>query len=162
MSPKKQLNFRSRTRSLATIPITKRMDSVPPLFLSVQLRKNIERLLPGGYHQRMRRYFDTHGCLHCSHNDVGYGANGFCIRCVRMIGKRMRKVDKELEANGSEPAPNLQEIYLRPYDSARQMLADLVPRIRKTPIRRTLEPKPPSKVYLNLLRPMTGLPKSLT
>jgi hypothetical protein len=160
MSPKKQLNFRSRTRGLATIPITKRMDSVPPLFLSVQLRKNIERLLPGGYHQRMRRYFDTHGCLHCSHNDVGYGANGFCIRCVRMIGKRMRKVDKELEANGSEPAPNLQEIYLRPYDSARQMLADLVPGIRKTPARTALEPKSPSKVYLRLLRPMTGLPKS--
>jgi hypothetical protein len=124
------------------------MESVPPLFLSNKLRKTIERLLPVGHHQRMRLYFDIYGCLHCSRNRVVYGANGFCRLCISMIGKRMRKVDKELQARKPAPQPKLEETYLRPYNSARRLLADLVPKLGKRAIRGTPEPKAPPKVYV--------------
>jgi hypothetical protein len=126
------------------------MESVPPLFLSIKLRKTIERLLPVGHHQRMRLYFDVYGCLHCSRKSVVYGANGFCRLCISMIGKRMRKVDKELQARKPAPQPKLEETYLRPYNSARRLLADLMPKIGKRAIRGKLEPKSPPKVYVRL------------
>jgi hypothetical protein len=121
---------------------------MPPLFLTIKLRKTIERLLPVGHHQRLRQYFDIYGCLHCSRKSVIYGANGFCRPCISMIGKRIKKVDKELQARKPAPLPKLEETYLRPYNSARQLLADLMQKIGKGPIRKKPEPKSPPKVYL--------------
>jgi len=69
--------------------------------------------------------------------------------CISMIGKRIRKVDKKLRARKPELGPKLEEIYLRPYNSARQLLADLMPKIGKGLIRKkNSEPKSPPKVYL--------------
>jgi hypothetical protein len=63
---------------------------------------------------------------------------------INAVGKRLRKIDAML--NASHPVPNttpdVREAYLRPYNSARELLADLVPKLRKP------EPKLPSKVYL--------------
>ncbi len=149
MSSEKSIRSHKPTRKLGLIkPIARNMGRVPPFFLTSKLRKAIERLLPVGHHQRLRQYFEIYGCLRCSRNNVIYGANGFCLLCIRMIGKRMRKVDRELVA--SEPAlpPKLEETYLRPYNSARQLLADLMPKIGKGPIRNRPEPKSPPKVYL--------------
>jgi hypothetical protein len=129
-------------------PIRANMGSVPPLFLTIKLRKAIERFLPGGYYQRLRQYFDIYGCLHCSRKNVLYGANGFCMRCISMIGKRMRKVDKALRARKPALPPKLEEAYLRPYNSARQLLADLMPNFGKGLIRKKPEPKFPPKVYM--------------
>ena len=67
------------------------MESVPPLFLTIKLHQTIKRLLPVGHHQRLRQYFDIYGCLRCSRNSVVYGANGFCMLCINMIRKRMKK-----------------------------------------------------------------------
>ncbi len=143
------MNSRKPTRRLRPVmPIRANMESVPPLFLTVKLRKTIERLLPVGHHQRLRQYFDIYGCLRCSRNNVVYGANGFCLLCINMISKRLRKVDKELQARKPEVPAKLEETYLRPYNSARQLLADLMPRIGKGPIRKKPEPKSPPKVYI--------------
>jgi hypothetical protein len=79
---------------------------------------------------------------------VVYGANGFCLLCINMIGKRMRKVDKELQARKPAPRPKLEETYLRPYNSARQLLADLMPKTGKGSMRIKPEPKSPPKVYV--------------
>jgi hypothetical protein len=65
-----------------------------------------------------------------------------------MIGKRMRKVDKTLRARKLAPPAKLEETYLRPYNSARQLLADLMPKIGKALIQKKLEPKSPPKVYM--------------
>jgi hypothetical protein len=129
-------------------PAGKYLQSVPPLFLTKQLRKNIERLLPIGHHQRLRQYFDTYGCLHCSRRAVVYGANGFCRLCISMLGKRIRKIDKELQARKPVPPPKLEEIYLRSYNRARQLLADLRPTIAKRPIQPRPDLKTPTRVYL--------------
>lgn len=139
---------KSARRAGLVTPVRINMESVPPLFLTVKLRKTIEQLLPIGHHQRLRQYFDTYGCLRCSRNRVVYGANGFCLLCINMIGKRLRKVDKELQARKPAPSPKLEETYLRPYNSARQLLADLMPKIGKGAMRGRPEPKSPPKVYL--------------
>ena len=149
MSSEKSINSRKPVRRLGLVtPASTNMESVPPLFLTIKLRKTIERLLPVGHHQRLRQYFNIYGCLHCSRNNVLYGANGFCMLCINMIGKRMKKVDKELQARKPAPPPKLEESYLRPYNSARQLLANLMPKIGKRPIRQKPEPKSPPQVYL--------------
>jgi hypothetical protein len=143
------MKSRKPTRRLGLVtPIAGNMGGVPPLFLTSKLRKTIERLLPVGHHRRLRQYFEIYGCLRCSRNNLIYGANGFCLLCIRMIGKRMKKVDKELLASEPDLPPKLEETYLRPYNSARQLLADLMPRIGKGPHRNRPEPKSPPKVYL--------------
>jgi hypothetical protein len=132
------------------VQVSKRR-SLPPLFLTQKLRKSIERLLPTEHHQRLRKYFDTYGCLHCLRKKVIYGGNGFCRLCLISIGKRLRKVDKKLRIKFSDPSPDLQEEYLRPYSSARHLLADLIPKFGKKSIQRKLEPKSPTKVYMKWL-----------
>ena len=149
MSSEKSLNSRKRARRLDLVALAKAStESVPPLFLTAKLRKTIERLLPVEHHQRLRQYFDIYGCLHCSRRRVIYGANGFCRLCISMIGKRIRKVDKELQARRPAAQPKLDETYLRPYNSARQLLADLIPKIGKRPTVARPEPKSSRKVYL--------------
>jgi hypothetical protein len=65
-----------------------------------------------------------------------------------MIGKRIRKVDEELQARRLVTQPKLEETYLQPYNSARQLLADLIQKTAKRSIRGKPEPKSPPKVYL--------------
>jgi hypothetical protein len=143
------MNSRKPVRRLGQVaPTGANMGSVPPLFLTIKLRKAIERLLPVAHHQRLRQYFEIYGCLHCSRNKVLYGANGFCMICISMIGKRMRKLDKDLRERKPAHPPKLEETYLRPYNSARRLLADLMPKTGKGPTRKKPEPKFPPKVYM--------------
>jgi len=149
MPSEKSMNSRPRARRLGVIRAARtNMQSVPPLFLTKKLRKSIERVLPVAHHQRMRGYFDVHGCLHCSRKSVVYGANGFCRLCISMIGKRIRKIDKELQAIKPVPPPKVEEVYLRSYRCARQLLADLRPMSDKGPTRRKSDFTPPNKVYV--------------
>ena len=149
MSSDESMNSRKPVRRLGQVKhIRVDLGSVPPLFLTSKLRKAIEQILPVGHHQRLHQYFDIYGCLHCSRNNVLYGANGFCMRCISMIGKRMRKVDKELRARKLALPTKFEETYLRPYNSARRLLADLMPKIGKGSIRKKPEAKSPPKVYM--------------
>ena len=149
MPSEKSVTSRKPARRLN--PVTrggKHLQGMPPLFLTKKLRKTIERLLPIEHHQRLRQYFDIYGCLHCSRRAVVYGANGFCRLCISMLGKRIRKIDKELQSRKPVPPPKLEEIYLRSYNRARQLLADLRPMIGKRPIQAKPDLKTPTKVYL--------------
>lgn len=149
MPSEKSVSSRKPARRLGLVtPARKHLQSVPPLFLTKKLRKTIERLLPIGHHQCSRQYFEVYGCLHCSRRPVVYGANGFCRLCISMLGKRIRKIDKELQARKPVPPPKLEEIYLRSYNHARQLLADLRPTIGKRPIQVRPDLKTPTKVYL--------------
>jgi hypothetical protein len=153
MSPEKPIKLRggpTRKGVLFTPGRTKRK-TLPPLFLTMKLRRSIERLLPAGHHQRLRLYFDAYGCLRCLHKDVIYGVNGFCSLCLHTIEKRLKKVDRDLRARFSDPSPELKEDYLKPYDSARQLLADLVPKRGRRSTRRKPEPKSPPQIYFKWL-----------
>src|SRR5690242_12300150 len=154
MSPKKPVNSRRRLayRGVLLPRIrTEEKNILPPVFLTRSLRKSIERLLPAGHHQRLRLYFDTYGCLRCSCNDLIYGGNGFCCLCLRMLEKRLSKIDAELRKRVSEPSPDLEEAYMRPYRSARKLLADLVRKTDKRTGQTKPEPKHPPKVYVKRL-----------
>jgi hypothetical protein len=142
---------RERKRNLA-IPLRTDKHAVPPLFVTKALRKTIERMLPSQHHQRLRKYFEIYGCMHCLRKNVLYGANGFCMPCIGTLGKRLRRIDKILKAShfDAPPGPDLQAAYLRPYNSARRILADLVPCTNRKSLRRKPEPKSPPKVYLKL------------
>jgi hypothetical protein len=117
---------------------------MPPLFVNKALRKTIDRILPTRHHERLRRYFQTYGCMRCSQKNMIYGANGFCLNCISAIGKRLKKIDATLRV--SRPLDTQDEEfradYLRPYTSARDLLADLVPRTRKP------ESKLPATIHL--------------
>lgn len=101
--------------------------------------------------QRLRLYFETYGCFRCSQNDVIYGGNGFCIRCIHSIQKRMRKIDQKLQKRLQDPPADVSEAYLRPYRSARQLLADLVPQMGVGRGHRNPFPKSPPKVCMKWL-----------
>ena len=149
MPSEKSVTSRKPARRLNPArPAGKHLQGMPPLFLTKKLRKTIERLLPIEHHQRLRQYFDIYGCLHCSRRAVVYGANGFCGLCISMLGKRIRKIDKELQSRKPVPPPKLEEIYLRSYNSARELLADLKPRIGKRPIRGKPDLRSLPKVYV--------------
>jgi hypothetical protein len=61
------------------------------------------------------------------------------------------KIDKELQARVADSLPDPDKAYLRPYESARQLLADLVAKMDKRSTRRKPEPKSPPKVYIKAL-----------
>jgi len=150
MPPKKPVDIHARPLRPLLRPTQPKKKTLPPFFLTMKLRRDIERLLPLGHHQRLRLYFDTYGCIRCSRNDVLYGGNGICGVCLRTIEKRLRKVDKDLLARAPESPPDLQAIYLRPYRSARQLLADLVPKMDKR-LTQKREQKSPSRIYMKWL-----------
>jgi hypothetical protein len=146
----KLIDRQSRTRVLSS-PVRTNKQCLPPLFVALKLRRSIERLLPEGHHRRLHLYFDTYGGLRCLRVSVLYGANGFCNNCLRTIEKRLRKIDKELQARVADPPPDPDKAYLRPYDSARQLLADLVPKMGKRSTLKKPGPKSPTNVYLKAL-----------
>jgi hypothetical protein len=107
--------------------------------------------LPSQHHQRLRAYFDTYGCIRCSRSNVVYGGNGICSVCIHTIQKRLVRVDKKLQSRLPEPQPNLASAYLKPYRSARQLLADLIPKTDRRTAQKRAEPKHPQKVYFKWL-----------
>ena len=151
MSPKKPINFHGRRARRLLTAIRTKKKTLPPFFLTIKLRRTIERLLPSEHHQRLHLYFDTHGCIRCSRNDVIYGGNGMCRICLHTIEVRLRKIDKELRARHPEAPPDLEEAFLRPYKSARQLLADLVPKMGTKLNQKKPELRSARKVYAKWL-----------
>src|SRR5260370_17673159 len=129
MSPEKRIEFHGRParKGVLLTPVRARRKSLPPLFLSLKLRRTIERLLPAGHHQRLRLYFDTYGCLRCLHNDVIYGGNGFFLRCLPMIYNRLNKSEKQPQARLSDPPPTPEEAFPLPFNPPLQLPSALLP-----------------------------------
>ena len=150
MPPKKSSSSRNPlNRSGFLSGPTQRMKStLPPIFLTVKLRKAIERLLPDEHYKRLRLHFDIYGCLRCRRKAMIYGANGFCKPCLRTIEIRLRKVDCKLLANAPVRQPELADQFIRPYRAACELLADLVPRVDRKLGQTKAEPKAQPRVYL--------------
>lgn len=148
------MNFQRRPAVGSTAYAPDRLrtaQSLPPFFLTAESRRNIERLLPNQHYQRLRLYFDTFGCIRCSQSDVLYGSNGLCRTCINTIGKRLRKLDVKLRAVFPNKPEHLEESFLRPYRSARRLLADLVPKITNRSTRDKPIPKSKPAIYLEWL-----------
>jgi len=118
------------------------------MFVTIKLRKAIEKLLPVEHHKRLRLYFDTYGCLGCRRKTMIYGANGFCKPCLGTIEKRLRKLDGKPQASVPARQPDLADQFVRPYRTACQLLSDLIPGVNRRLGQRKAEPKALPRVYL--------------
>jgi hypothetical protein len=128
---------------------TERMKStLPPMFVTIKLRKAIEKLLPVEHYRRLRLYFDTYGCLCCRRKTMIYGANGFCKPCLGTIEKRLRRLDGKLQASVPVRQPDFADRFVLPHRTARELLADLIPRVNRRLGQTKAEPKALPKVYL--------------
>lgn len=97
----------------------------PPWFLSKDVIRKIDALVPYYYHMRFRFYFDRYGCVRCGRGDVEYCAGGLCTACNGLINDRLKRTDRVLKRRyGSD-----QEIpcasFLKRLNTARELLADL-------------------------------------
>lgn len=142
------------SRSGFLLKSTERMKStLPPMFVTIKLRKAIEKLLPVEHYKRLRLYFDTHGCLGCRRKTMIYGANGFCKPCLGTIEKRLRRLDGKLQASVPVRQPDLSDQFVRPHRTACELLADLIPRVKRKLGQTKAEPKAPPRVYLGCSNP---------
>ena len=122
--------------------------TLPPIFVALKLRKAIEKLLPVEHYKRLRLYFETYGCLSCRRKNKIYGANGFCKPCLGTIEKRLGKLDGKLQASVPVPQPNLADRFVRPHRTACELLADLIPRVKRRLGQTKADPKAQPRVYL--------------
>ena len=102
----------------------RRLEIVPPWFLSRDLLKQVDALLPSLYHKRFRIYFDKYGCIRCRRKRVLYGANGLCLPCIGLVSDRMDRIDAKLRGAGLLDPKGPTKAFLRRRQTAREMLAD--------------------------------------
>lgn len=97
----------------------------PPWFLSKDLLKKIDALLPYYYHMRFRFYFDRYGCVRCGRKNVEYCCSGLCKPCNGLINDRLKRSDRAMrrryDMGNQIPCKTL----LKRLNSARELLADL-------------------------------------
>jgi hypothetical protein len=62
-----------------------------PWFLPRQSRLAINSLIPHGYRNKMRAYFDDYGCMICGGMNLLYSANGMCTPCFQTVLRRLRR-----------------------------------------------------------------------
>jgi hypothetical protein len=60
-----------------------------PWFLPRASRLAINSLIPAGYRNKMRAYFDDYGCMICGKHEL-YDANGMCLACHHLIRRRLK------------------------------------------------------------------------
>lgn len=98
-----------------------------PWFLTKELMKQIDGLVPRYYHMRLRLYFNRFGCLRCSKRRVLYGCNGLCLKCLGLVSDRLKRTDRTLwRRYGVPPAVASRNLLARML-SARDFLSDFRP-----------------------------------
>jgi hypothetical protein len=136
-------------RSVVLLPYEKqKVQLLSPFFLTNQLRRSIERLLPPSYHRRLSLYFECYGCIGCKRKDVLYVCNGLCRPCLKRISKRLQKIDRKFEKESHTFKDDRDEAYLLRFRSAREMLSDLLPKAGKRVSKKNVVGKPAPRIYL--------------
>jgi hypothetical protein len=102
----------------------RRIEVVPPWFLSREQIRQVAALLPPHYHKRFRAYFDKYGCIRRKRTRVLYGGNGLCLHCIGLVGDRMDRIDAKLRKNGPPDPKGPTKAFLRRRQTARDLLAD--------------------------------------
>jgi hypothetical protein len=77
-----------------------------------------------------------------------YVCNGLCRPCLNVIVKRLKRTDRILEKEYGKYTDNRDDAYLQRYRTAREMLSDLVPKVRKKSSVQGLVGKPAPRIYL--------------
>lgn len=103
---------------------TRRLEVYPPMFISNEVKRQINSILPSHYKARFRAYFDRYGCIRCKRKLVEYSGNGFCIHCLGLISDRLEVIDAKLGFAGKRRPVTSTKKFLSRREAARDLLAD--------------------------------------
>lgn len=102
----------------------RRLEVFPVWFLTEDIKRQIDRVLPSYYRRRFRFYFDRYGCVRCNRKNVLYGGNGLCLPCLGLVGDRLKRIDGRLRQTQEQPEGRPTQAFLRRRRAARELLAD--------------------------------------
>ena len=97
----------------------------PPWFLTKELVRKINQLLPYYYHMRFRLYFDRYGCIRCGRKNVVYRCGGLCVPCNGLINDRLKRTDIAMKRRHGTSTNIPSKAFLKRLTSAREILADI-------------------------------------
>ena len=104
-----------------------------PWFLPRHSRLAINSIIPPGYRNKMRWYFDDYGCMVCGGMDLVYSANAMCIRCHQTVIRRLRtSVKRRIQ---SHPKNRLDLFMIRRAKLAKKILGRFSPNWRARSLR---------------------------
>lgn len=108
-----------------------------PWFLPRQSRLAINSLIPPGYRNKMRGYFEDYGCMVCGAEHVGYDANGMCRPCHQTIVRRLKGSVRRRMAG--KPYDRADQFMLRRAKLAKKLLGRFSPNLRGRSLRHPLD-----------------------
>ena len=126
-----------------------------PWFLPRKSLLAISALIPPGYRNKMRAYFDDYGCMICGRMDVIYDALGMCIGCHQTIRRRLKRSVRRRMTRKPDDRADL--FMLRRAKLAKKLLGRFSPTWRARSIRRRLDkalPNNPIDEALEFLSPV--------
>jgi hypothetical protein len=110
--------MKSLKRNQQTLPF------FPPWFLTKDVLRKINALVPYYYHTRFRFYFDRYGCIRCGRNDIEYCSGGLCKVCNGLINDRLKRTDLAMKKKYGSDRGVPCASFLKRLNSARELLAD--------------------------------------
>lgn len=97
-----------------------------PWFLSFEIARAVQRLIPRKYSRRMRWFFDDFGCIRCGEKKTGYGGNGFCVNCrCTIVSCVVRSIQKRAKGLNDRGTPVFSRSSIRRIEVAERLLGDL-------------------------------------
>jgi hypothetical protein len=108
-----------------------------PWFLPRHSQLAINSLIPPGYRNKMRAYFDDYGCMICGGTDVIYDCTGMCIPCHHTIVRRLRRCVRRRMAKKPDGRADL--FMLRRAKLAKKLLGRFSPNWRARSLRHPLD-----------------------
>jgi hypothetical protein len=108
-----------------------------PWFLPRHSRLAINSIIPPGYRNKMRAYFDDYGCMICGGMDLIYDANAMCIRCHKTVRRRLwMSVKRRMQ---SHPEDRADLFMIRRAKLAKKILGRFSPNWRARSLRQRSE-----------------------
>jgi hypothetical protein len=84
-------------------------------------------MVPPGFQNKMRYYFDDYGCLVCKQETIHH-SNGMCLHCYNKV---LRRLKKSVKRHGRRKADKRLDLVLfRQRKLARNLLKELAPKER--------------------------------
>jgi hypothetical protein len=103
----------------SSYPSTAEKVLLQPWFLPQRITFAIHGMVPPGFWNKMRNFFDDYGCMICG-GDSAYHSNGMCQRCYRKVrAKLLKSIKRHLKP---EPERSLALELVRQVKLARKLL----------------------------------------
>jgi len=116
-----------------------------PWFLPKRIADAIRGMVPAGFFNKMRYFFDDYGCMICG-QESAYHSNGMCLHCYQKVLRRIKK-SAGRRARGKRDK-RLDLVIFRQQKLARSLLRGLIPEKKVPGEKLTLQMfRPSNPVY---------------